>query len=146
MDRLSAQRRSANMARIKAKNTEPERIVRSVLHQLGFRFRLHDRDLPGTPDIVLRRHKTVVLVHGCFWHRHPRCRFAYTPKSHRQFWSEKFAATVYRDRRQRAALRRSGWNIITVWECQTTDRGALEGLLQAHLSSLGSAEQKRGSR
>jgi DNA mismatch endonuclease (patch repair protein) len=95
---------------------------------------------------VLRRHKTVVLVHGCFWHRHPRCRFACTPKSHRRFWLEKFAATVQRDRRQWAALRESGWNIVTVWECQTMDRVALEGRLQRQLSNLEEAGHRWSSR
>jgi len=145
MDRLSAERRSTNMARIKGKNTEPERIVRSVLHRMGYRFRLHDRTLPGTPDIVLRSRKTVVLVHGCFWHRHPRCRFAYTPKSRQQFWLTKFAANVARDRRQRRALRLSGWNVITVWECQTIDRAALGSRLQRDFSRSGLQRQKRGS-
>jgi DNA mismatch endonuclease (patch repair protein) len=122
------------MARIKGKDTEPERIVRSVLHRLGYRFRLHDRRLPGTPDIVLRRLKTVVLVHGCFWHRHSKCRFAYKPKSRERFWERKFSDNVARDRRQSRELRRAGWKVVTVWECQTADRASLGSRLQRELS------------
>ena len=137
MDRLTPACRSANMARIRGKNTTPERAVRSALHRLGFRFRLHDRSLPGTPDIVLRSRKTVVLVHGCFWHRHPRCRFAYSPKTRRDFWVTKFSENVARDRRQRNALRRAGWNVVTVWECQTTLPVTLESRLRKALSERG---------
>lgn len=120
MDRLTAEHRSWNMSRIRSKDTAPERAVRSSLHRAGLRFRLHDRTLPGTPDIVLRKHKIVVLVHGCFWHRHPRCRYAYAPKSRPEFWEAKFAANIARDARIRAALRRLGWTVVVVWECQAS--------------------------
>jgi DNA mismatch endonuclease (patch repair protein) len=123
------------MSRIRGRNTKPETTIRSVLHRLGLRFRLHVKDLPGTPDIVLARHRTVVLAHGCFWHRHPRCRFAYSPKSNKTFWQQKFAATVLRDQRDRRLLRGFGWRVIVVWECQTTDRAALAKRLGSALRS-----------
>lgn len=129
-DRLSPARRSWNMSRIRGADTAPERLVRSVLHGLGLRFRLHRADLPGRPDIVLPRWKTVVFVHGCFWHRHPGCRFAYTPKSRRDFWLKKFEDNVSRDVRNAAALEEAGWKTIIVWECETGDRDRLAGRLR----------------
>ncbi|MCY2963376.1 MAG: DNA mismatch endonuclease Vsr [Planctomycetota bacterium] len=117
-DRISVEHRSWNMSRIRGANTKPELAVRSLLHQLGFRFRVHRRDLPGTPDIVLPRFQTVILVHGCFWHRHQRCQFAYRPKSKVIFWEEKFQRTVERDREVRTALRKLGWKVLVVWECE----------------------------
>lgn len=121
------------MSRIRGRNTSPERLVRSVLHRMGYRFRLHGRDLPGRPDIVLPKHRTVVFVHGCFWHRHPRCRFAYTPKTRVGFWTGKFEENIERDRRVRRRLRNLGWHVIVVWECQTTDREALADRLDKAL-------------
>lgn len=118
-DRISPEHRSWNMSRIKSRDTKPERIVRSLLHRMGFRFRLHRKDLPGGPDIVLPRYKTVVFVHGCFWHRHKNCPFAYTPKSRAEFWHQKFSGNVKRDARAARNLRRLGWRVVTVWECQT---------------------------
>lgn len=126
VDRISKERRSWNMSRIRAKDTAPERIVRSLLHGMGYRFRLHRRDLPGTPDIVLPKHRTVILVHGCFWHRHAGCRFAYSPKSRKKFWRAKFEATVLRDKRNVRRLRAQGWKVHVVWECQVADLGRLE--------------------
>ena len=113
-DRLSRERRSWNMSRIRGKDTQPELTVRSTLHRAGYRFRLHRKDLPGRPDIVLPKYRTVILVHGCFWHRHKGCRFAYTPKSRTAFWNEKFSGNVERDRRSVRELRRHGWRVITV--------------------------------
>jgi DNA mismatch endonuclease (patch repair protein) len=136
MDRISRERRSWNMSRIRGRDTKPEVTVRSVLHGLGWRFRLHRKDLPGRPDIVLVRHRTVVFVHGCFWHRHARCRFAYSPKSNRAFWNKKFGGNVARDRRDRGRLRRLGWRVIVVWECQADDRAALTRRLGAALKPL----------
>ena len=106
------------MSRIRGKDTTPERAVRSMVHGLRYRFLLHGRDLPGRPDLVLPRLRTVIFVHGCFWHRHARCRYATTPATRRAFWLEKFERNVERDRRTAAALRRLGWSVITVWECQ----------------------------
>jgi DNA mismatch endonuclease (patch repair protein) len=106
------------MSRIRGRDTGPERQVRAALHRAGYRFRLHRKSLPGRPDIVLPKYRTVVFVHGCFWHRHSRCRFAYTPKSRVPFWNAKFAANVERDRRNVRELKRLGWRVVTVWECQ----------------------------
>lgn len=117
-DRISKAHRSWNMSRIRGKNTKPELQLRSALHKAGFRFRLHDRKLPGKPDIVLRQFKTVILVHGCYWHRHPGCTEATTPKSNVDFWTAKFDATVERDRRNIAALEAAGWRVLVVWECE----------------------------
>ena len=137
MDRLNRERRSWNMSRIKGRNTRLELVVRSALHRLGFRFRLHGRRLPGRPDIVLARHRTVVFVHGCFWHRHRGCRFAYQPKSNVSFWTEKFEQNVARDSRNKRELLRLGWRVLVVWECQAVDRGALTERLAAALEGVG---------
>lgn len=118
MDIVSPATRSRMMAAIGGRNTVPELAVRKGLHAAGLRFRLHRRGLPGSPDIVLPRYRSIVFVHGCFWHRHRGCRFATTPASNAEFWREKFESNVKRDKRQRAALRRLGWRVFTVWECQ----------------------------
>ena len=131
MDTISAEHRKWNMSRIRAKDTKPERSVRSLLHRMGFRFRLHRKDLPGSPDIVLPGRKTVVLVNGCYWHRHPGCRYAYTPKSNREFWQSKFDENVERDRLQNAQLNHLGWRIVIVWECETKDTCTLGRRLRA---------------
>lgn len=110
--------RSALMSRIRGRDTKPELAVRSLLHGLGLRFRVCRRDLPGTPDIVLPGRGTVVFVHGCFWQRHKGCKGATTPKSNVGFWTAKFEANVARDVRNRRALRKLGWSVLTVWECQ----------------------------
>lgn len=119
MDRISKAHRSWNMSRIRGRDTSAELSVRSLLHKLGFRFRLYQKGLPGRPDIVLPRHRRVVLVHGCFWHRHPRCKFATTPRTNAQFWKSKFKENTLRDRRNIAALRRAGWRVNVIWECET---------------------------
>ena len=122
--------RSAMMARIGQKNTAPEIAVRRILHRLGIRFRLHRRDLPGTPDIVLPGRRTAILVHGCFWHRHHGCRFAYTPKSRVEFRKAKFDRNVARDGQVQKALATLGWRPHVVWECETNDLAALEKRLR----------------
>lgn len=139
MDRLTPERRSWNMSRIHGRDTRPEREVRSLLHRLGFRFRLNSRALPGTPDVVLPKYRSVVLVHGCFWHRHADCPLAYTPKSHRAFWSHKFAENVARDRKNVAALRASGWQVIVVWECELIDAEILSRRLAHRLRGRSAA-------
>lgn len=116
-DRLTSQRRSWNMSRIRGQDTKPEITLRSILHRAGFRFRLQDRNLPGRPDIVLKKYRTVIMVHGCFWHRHQGCRNATMPSTRTEFWSEKFAGTVERDKRVIKELNALGWLVITVWEC-----------------------------
>lgn len=133
-DLLTKDRRSWNMAQIRGKDTRPERIVRSILHRLGARFRLHRRDLPGNPDIVLPRYGLVVFVHGCFWHRHPDCKYAYTPKSRVEFWTSKFAQNVKRDRQVRPELETLGWKVIVVWECETRHVETLADRLTTVLS------------
>jgi DNA mismatch endonuclease, patch repair protein len=143
VDRLSKERRSWNMSRIRGGDTVPEKLVRSVLHRLGFRFRLHVKSLPGKPDIVLPRYRTVVFVHGCFWHRHGSCKFAYNPKTRVDFWARKFAGNIERDRAALRALRRSGEQVIVVWECQTRDRVALSRRLDSLLKTQRSAQQRR---
>jgi DNA mismatch endonuclease (patch repair protein) len=125
VDNLTKEHRSWNMSRIRSSDTGPERIVRSALHNLGYRFRLHRRDLPGKPDIVLPRYRTVVFVHGCFWHRHSKCKFAYEPKSRLRFWNDKFSGTIKRDREAVEKLKLLGWRVLIVWECRTKNPSAL---------------------
>jgi DNA mismatch endonuclease, patch repair protein len=118
MDVHSRATRSRNMAAIRSVNTKPEMRVRSALHALGYRFRLHRKDLPGRPDIVLPRLRTVIFVHGCFWHCH-RCKYgAVVPATRADFWAAKRAGNVARDRRNRSALRRAGWRVCVLWECE----------------------------
>jgi DNA mismatch endonuclease, patch repair protein len=105
------------MARIRSFDTQPELAVRRALHAMGFRFRLHRRDLPGRPDLILPRHKLAIFVHGCFWHQHAGCRLASSPKSRQSYWTPKLAGNVERDQRNAASLRLSGWRVETVWEC-----------------------------
>ena len=115
----SKAQRSFNMSRIRGKDTKPEMIVRSLVHQMGYRFRLHRKDLPGRPDLVLPRHRKIIFVHGCFWHMH-RCRYGrVVPKTNTQFWQDKRRGNVERDRRNAAALRKAGWQVLTIWECWT---------------------------
>jgi len=132
-DRITKQRRSWNMSRIRSKDTKPELVVRSLLHKLGFRFSLHVSRLPGRPDIVLRKLQTVIFVNGCFWHRHPRCKFAYSPKSRKDFWKEKFMTNVVRDRLLRQELAKLGWTVCVIWECETRDASGLEALIRRYL-------------
>lgn len=146
MDTLSRERRSWNMSRIRGRNTKPELVVRSILHRLGYRFRLHRRDLPGRPDIILPKHKTVILVHGCFWHRHSRCKYAYTPKSNLPFWQEKFASNIERDRVAVHRLRKLGWRVVVVWECQTAATERLAKRLDKALSWRAPNTQKERTR
>ncbi len=112
--------RSENMARIRSKDTAPELSIRSSLHRLGFRFRLHRRDFPGKPDLVFPKYRAVVFVHGCFWHQHKGCRRGHPPKSNIDYWIGKLSRNVERDRLAIKALRAMGWTVITVWECQIT--------------------------
>jgi DNA mismatch endonuclease, patch repair protein len=118
MDTFSPQKRSAIMRRVRSVNTRPEMKVRSLLHRLGFRFRLHRKELPGNPDIVLPKYRAVIFVHGCFWHRHPGCPQASTPATRREYWLPKFRRTVERDRTNQDELRELGWNVLIIWECE----------------------------
>ena len=122
MDHLSPEQRSLNMARIRSRDTAPELTVRRLLHAGGYRYRLHDRRLPGTPDLSFPGRRSAILVHGCYWHRHPGCRFARVPGTRTEFWQRKFAANVERDSRVIGELRRQGWRVLVVWSCETTGR------------------------
>ena len=110
------------MAGIKGRDTTPEIVVRRIAHGLGFRFRLYRKDLPGRPDMSFPRHRVVVFVHGCFWHRHDGCKYAYTPKTRVRFWTEKFSQNVARDRRNEELLHNLGWLVHVIWECETRDK------------------------
>lgn len=125
------------MARIKGKNTAPELYVRRLLHALGYRFRLHCGDLCGNPDIVLPRHHKVLFVHGCFWHGHPRCKRATLPQTNRQFWRAKIEGNRSRDQRVKRQLRRLGWGVLEVWQCQLRNPAALEQRLLGFLEKKG---------
>jgi DNA mismatch endonuclease (patch repair protein) len=130
MDIVSSHERSVMMARIGARDTKPEIRVRRFLHSLGFRYRLHERVLPGRPDIVLPRYKTCVLVNGCFWHRCPHCKKGRKmPSTNEAFWSEKIARNVERDSENCEKLTAAGWRLVTVWECQTRTNVALREAL-----------------
>jgi DNA mismatch endonuclease, patch repair protein len=119
-DIVDPETRSQWMSGIRSRDTKPELAVRCFLHRAGLRFRLGGAGLPGRPDVVLPRWRTVVFVHGCFWHRHQGCRFAYNPKSRPEFWQQKFAENVERDVRNMAALEDLGWRPLVVWECEIT--------------------------
>lgn len=124
MDIVSPAMRSRMMGGIRGRNTKPERIVRSVAHRLGLRFRLHRADLPGRPDVVFPRHRVVVLVHGCYWHRHD-CGLAATPKTRPEFWATKFEGNVRRDAATKQRLEDAGWRVVVIWECETRDEDGL---------------------
>lgn len=125
--------RSDIMRAVKRAHTAPEIIVRQMLHALGLRFRLQRRDLPGSPDIVMPRFHTAIFVHGCFWQRHPGCRYATTPKIRQEYWVPKFMANVERDARKESQLRELGWKVLIIWECETRDRGELMTRLRQEL-------------
>ena len=134
MDTITSAQRSSLMSRIRSKNTKPELKVRSILHGLGYRFRLHRKDLPGRPDIVLPRHKKIVLVQGCFWHGHG-CVLASTPKSNQGYWNAKISGNRARDVRNRESLERQGWKILELWECEMRDPVSLEIALKTFMES-----------
>ncbi|UVL54530.1 very short patch repair endonuclease [Pseudomonas sp. B21-035] len=121
---------SDRMRLIKREHTQPELVVRRLLHRMGLRFRLHSKFLPGSPDVVLPKRRTVVFVHGCYWHRHPGCRYASTPKIRQDFWLPKFASNVERDNRKAEQLRDLGWRVVVVWECETKDLMSLDARLR----------------
>ena len=125
MDAFTQEKRSEIMRCVHSENTTPEIVVRSLLHRLGFRFRLHNKKLSGTPDIVLQKYKTVIFVHGCFWHRHPNCRRASTPSTREEYWLPKFERTVSRDKNNQKILKKAGWNVVVVWECETRKKSVL---------------------
>lgn len=137
MDKLSPGRRSENMRRIRSGDTAPELMVRRLLHGNGFRFRLHRRDLPGRPDIVLPRFRVAIFVHGCFWHQHSGCREGRLPGTRLEYWGPKLRRNVERDEAAYSALAAAGWRVQVVWECETVDAEAVRTRLRAALLARG---------
>ena len=121
-----ATHRSWNMSRIRSKNTKPEILVRKAIHAKGYRFRLHEKKLPGKPDLVLAKHRLIIFVNGCFWHRHQGCRLSTTPKSNTDFWERKFSDNMQRDERNKKKLQALGWRVQVIWECETRDSKLLD--------------------
>jgi DNA mismatch endonuclease (patch repair protein) len=134
-DHLDKIARSCNMSRIRSKNTRAELIVRRIAHALGYRFRLHRKDLPGNPDLVFPSYRLAVFVNGCFWHRHAGCGRATTPKTHVEFWESKFRRTTERDQKAMIGLYKLGWRVSIIWECQTRHHDEVRQILQNHLST-----------
>ncbi|TPN16337.1 DNA mismatch endonuclease Vsr [Mesorhizobium sp. B2-1-3] len=128
MDRIPSAQRSANMRAITSKNTAPEMVVRRILHRLGYRYRLHAKDLPGKPDIVFRQRKKAILVHGCYWHGHGCKRGGQGAKSNTGYWGPKIARNRERDEKALCALRDAGWDVLTIWECEVADNDLTERL------------------
>lgn len=116
---LTPEERSRMMGRIKGRNAKPEMVVHSLCDRMGLRFRLHRKDLPGSPDLVFQKHRLCLFVHGCFWHRHPGCKYAYTPKTRQDFWLPKLQRNAERDREKEEALDKLGWRVEVIWECET---------------------------
>lgn len=139
MDSLTPDRRSANMSRIRSKDTKPEMLIRRLLHGLGYRYRLHRRDLPGAPDLVFPSRKKVILVHGCFWHQHKRCIDGRFPKSRENYWLPKLLRNVERDRHNIDKLRRGGWKVLKLWECDVLKAVDLRDQLVQFLGPVGNS-------
>lgn len=144
MDNLTTEQRRKCMSAIQGKDTKPEMVVRRGAHGLGFRYRLHGADLPGKPDLVFRCLRAAVFVHGCYWHMHSCKRGRSTPVTNVEFWQAKREGTRARDRRTKAALRRMGWHVLVVWECQTRDAEGLTRRLNSFLSPLAAKPHRRG--
>lgn len=140
MDTLSPEDRSNLMGRIRGKNTKPEMVVRRLVHRMGYRYRLHRKDLPGRPDLVFAARRKVIFVHGCFWHQHEGCRLAYKPKTRVAFWHTKLEANRARDTRNQHDLRAAGWDVLVIWECETrasNRAGLLETKIKRFLDAAG---------
>ena len=135
MDRLTKQRRSEIMSRIGGKNTAPELAVRSLVHSLGYRYRLHSKKLPGKPDLVFAGRRKVIFVHGCFWHGHEGCKKGQLPKSRLDYWKPKIEANKQRDYGNETRLKDSGWNVLVVWQCDLKDSASLEARIVEFLES-----------
>lgn len=127
MDKISQERRRKNMQAIKSKNTKPEMVVRRLIHEMGFRYRLHGKNLPGKPDLVFSTRKKVIFIHGCFWHAHsnPECKISRVPKSNEEFWIPKLEATSIRDRKHITELQSLGWKSLVIWECEIKNKDIL---------------------
>jgi DNA mismatch endonuclease (patch repair protein) len=135
MDVFTKNKRSRIMSGIKDKDTKPEKIVRSILHRMGYRFRLHRKDLPGKPDIVFPKHRKVIFVHGCFWHGHKDCRRAKRPSTNKNFWNEKLTKNFERDKKNQEKLNQEGWAPLVIWQCQIKEDKRLKEILAEFLSS-----------
>ncbi len=135
-DTLTKEQRSERMARIAGKDTGPEMVVRRLIHEMGYRYRLHVRSLPGSPDLVFRSRRKAIFVHGCFWHRHDdsACKLARLPKSRSEFWVPKLEANAKRDARNQEELRALGWDVLVIWECQLKDRSFLKAQIEAFIN------------
>jgi DNA mismatch endonuclease (patch repair protein) len=133
-DVFDKEQRSKVMSKVHGENTSPELTVRSLLFSMGYRYRLHRKDLPGKPDIVLPRHKKIIFVHGCFWHQHERCKAAERPTSNTDYWNKKLDRNVERDNNNREKLGEMGWQVLIVWECQIKNRQELTQILTSFLS------------
>jgi DNA mismatch endonuclease, patch repair protein len=144
MDTLTVAERSARMAKIRSKNTKPELLVRKLAYHLGYRFRLHRTGLPGRPDLVFPSRRKVIFVHGCFWHAHENCKTANRPKSRRAYWDTKFENNRKRDQANCAALKRDGWRVLTVWECEAKRAAKLAPRLSRFLGPA-KAPRKEGT-
>lgn len=125
-DHLTKEMRSWNMSRIRSKDTKPEMIVRSVLHKMGYRFRLHRKDLTGKPDIVLPKYKTVIFVHGCFWHSHKGCKRCTIPSTNKSYWLAKFERNIKKDSTNKTLLKKMGWKVLVIWECEIKEINSLQ--------------------
>lgn len=134
MDVFTKEKRSQIMSKIKGKDTKPEIVVRSLLHQMGYRFRLHRRDLPGNPDIVLPKHKKVIFVHGCFWHGHKDCPRAKRPSTNKKFWNEKLSRSIKRDTFNQKKLKEMGWLTLIIWQCEMKESKNLQSKLESFLN------------
>jgi len=143
MDNLNPEQRRRTMAAVKSRDTTPELIVRRLLHEAGFRFRLCRKDLPGKPDIVLPKYRTVIFVNGCFWHQHPGCKHASMPESQRRYWQAKLDRNVGRDAKNQAELTSLGWKVVVVWECETRKAGGLTERLLSCLTQRETLCQRR---
>jgi DNA mismatch endonuclease, patch repair protein len=146
-DKFTSEKRSSIMRQVKNRDTKPEVQVRSLLHRLGYRFRLRRKDLPGTPDIVLPKYRTAIFVHGCFWHGHPRCSRAARPATRVEFWNQKLDRNIERDRKAQADLAAQGWSVLVVWQCELRNIDELSSRLQNALNSskLGTSSETSGA-
>jgi DNA mismatch endonuclease, patch repair protein len=134
-DHVNPEKRSEIMAAVRSWDTAPEMAVRRVVHGLGYRYRLHVQTLPGKPDLVFPSRRKVIFVHGCFWHRHARCRYTTSPKTRTEFWQDKFSTNVARDRRVRRELKKLGWSILTIWQCELKKQQQLEVRIDEFLAA-----------
>lgn len=142
MDIWDKKKRSEVMSKIRSKNTKPEILIRKALFAKGFRYRINDNKLPGKPDVVLPKYKTIIFIHGCFWHRHDGCKYAYTPKTNTDFWIEKIMANKERDIVNQSKLESMGWKVLTIWECEIRQKDKIPALIDRLSAIIKSGEIK----